>query len=87
MNFIQTVVYLFLITYTICRGTVSEELLKGNELEKLVLINFHLFRNRMLSLVEIWIKILALVKNAFSQWFLIAFNQLPIKGEFDIGRF
>lgn len=66
------------------------ELLKGNELEKLVLINFHLFRIKCFLWLkfEIWIKILALEKkNAFSQWFLIAFNQLPMKGEFDIGHF
>lgn len=30
------------------------ELLKGNELEKFVLINFYLFRNKMFFLVEIW---------------------------------
>lgn len=47
------VVYFFLIIYIICRGMVLEELLKGNELEKFVLINFYLFRNRMFFLVEI----------------------------------
>lgn len=47
------VVYFFLIIYIICRGMVLEELLKGNELEKFVLINFYLFKNRMFFLVEI----------------------------------
>lgn len=47
------VVYFFLIIYIICRGMVLEEFLKGNELEKFVLINFYLFKNRMFFLVEI----------------------------------